>query len=116
MCSPSPSLFLFLLLVDIPEATLNEYDVKVNRDGKVEITFFKVEKTWWWQMCPKLKFVAQIIDEREVASGVNFRTGCHLVSKQAVTHDTSLYRFNLPDSTRMIAPVGSHVFLRLSGG
>ncbi len=60
--------------------------------------------------CPKLLFTAEIVEN--INAGANFRK-CELIDKQKVTHDTHLYKFNLPISTRMSTPVGYHVFLRL---
>lgn len=48
-------------------------------------------------------------------SGVNFRE-CELIDKNQVTHDTDIYTFELPKSTKMSVPLGYHVFLRFSNG
>lgn len=43
--------------------------------------------------------------------GINFRE-CILKSRDELTHDTSLYKFDLPSTSRMQVPIGYHVFLR----
>ncbi|CAK8690062.1 unnamed protein product [Clavelina lepadiformis] len=40
----------------------------------------------------------------------------HLISKTAITHDTCLYHFKLPDSCYMCVPVGYHVYLQADIG
>ena len=64
-------------------------------------------------MCPKLNFNAEIVVNN--SSGINFRS-CELVDRKTVTHDTDLYIFNLPVSSRMCIPIGYHVYIRLVNG
>ena len=59
--------------------------------------------------CPKLNFTSEIV--KDLNTGVNFRK-CQLVKRVRATHDTSLYYFNLPESSRMCVPIGHHVFVR----
>lgn len=35
---------------ELPAATKDNYDLKVSKDGRVDIVLFKVEKIHWWQM------------------------------------------------------------------
>lgn len=79
----------------------------------MEISLFKIEKIHWWQMCPKLNFNAEILYGTNL--GVYFRE-CELVNRVNVSHDTDLYYFNLPSSSRMWIPVGHHIYLRLIDG
>ena len=95
--------------LDTPAPTKDEYSVKVSKEGRIEIAIFKIEKIHWWQMCPKLTFSAEIVADTN--SGVYFRK-CELVKKTKITHDTDVYQFNLPQSSRMCVPLGFHVFLK----
>lgn len=96
--------------IDIPAPIKDDYDLKLSKDGKIELIIFKVEKIHWWQMCPKLNFLADIVQDSN--RGVNFRE-CTISKRVKVTHDTDLYYLDLPVSTRMSVPLGYHVFLRL---
>ncbi|CAF0714785.1 unnamed protein product [Brachionus calyciflorus] len=95
--------------LEIPAPIKEDYDVKISKEGKIEIVLFKIEQIHWWQMCPKLKFSAEVV--KDTKTGVNFRE-CTLKSRERLTHDTSLYTFSLPNSSRMRVPIGYHVFLR----
>lgn len=44
--------------------------------------------------------------------GINFRE-CILKSRDMITHDTSLYIFDLPSTSKMQVPIGYHIFLRI---
>jgi hypothetical protein len=41
---------------------------------------------------------------------------CELIERKAVTHDTDIYTFKLPDACRMVTPCGHHVYLRFLDG
>jgi hypothetical protein len=97
----------------MPAPIQDDYNVKVNNEGKIELVLMKVEKIHWWQMCPKLNFNADIILNN--SSGVNFRE-CELVERKTVTHDTDIYILNLPVSSRMCIPIGYHVYVKLVDG
>ena len=47
----------------------------------------------------------------DARSGFNYHE-CKLIEKKVVTHDTFLYVFSLPESTKMCVPIGYHVFLK----
>ncbi len=64
-------------------------------------------------MCPKLNFNSEIVVNN--SSGINFRS-CELVDRKTVTHDTDLYIFNLPVSSRMWIPIGYHVYIKILNG
>lgn len=97
--------------LEIPAPIEDHYDIKISREGKVEISLFKVEKIHWWQMCPKLKFTSEVITD--ASSGVHYRQ-CELTQRVNVNHDTDLYYFSLPPSSRMWTPIGHHVYLRFA--
>ncbi len=96
----------------MPGAILPMYDIKIGRDsGKIELTLHKVEKIHWWQMCPKLNFQAEQIDQKPV----QFRS-CQLAKRKSLTHDTDLYVFDLPEFTFMCVPIGHHIYVRMPNG
>lgn len=101
--------FFLSLYIEIPAPVQDDYNLKISKEGKLELVLHKIEKIHWWQMCPKLNFKADVADN--VKSGVNYRP-CVLKKRVQLTHDTDLYYLGLPESSRMIVPVGHHVFLR----
>ena len=36
--------------IDIPAPVKDDYDLKLSKDGKIDLIIFKVEKIHWWQM------------------------------------------------------------------
>ena len=36
--------------LDIPAPIKDDYDLKLSKDGKIDLIIFKVEKIHWWQM------------------------------------------------------------------
>lgn len=99
---------VFKFTADMSVPIKDNYKVKVSKEGKVEITFLKLET--FSNMAKKITFNVEpvtIISK----SGTNFRT-VELVDKIKVTHNTYVYIFQLPESTRMCVPLGYHVFLK----
>lgn len=92
----------------------NDYQIKVSKEGKVELTLSKQLITNWNNIGSSLKYVLETVTD-DVRCGVNYHV-CELTSKKRVTHDTDIYIFTLPQSTRMCVPLGYHIFLKFFNG
>jgi len=97
---------VFKFSSELNTATKSNYSVNVSREGKIEL---KIPKQNTNKISTKIHFVSEKILNAQ--AGVNYRV-CELHSKVAVSHDTFVYVFNLPTSTRMCVPLGYHVFLK----
>lgn len=100
---------VFKLSTEINQPITNNYSVKVNKDGKVDLVLFKSEKNQLMNIASQNAFTCEAVSNTQ--SGVNYRV-CELVEKIKVTADTDVYVFDLPEATRMCVPVGYHVFLK----
>ena len=99
---------VFKFTADFDTAIKDSYKVKVSKGGKVEVTFFKVEK--FSNVSQKIAFKIELVT-LDTKVGTNFRL-VELVDKIKVTYNTYIYVFKLPDTTQISVPLGYHVFLR----
>lgn len=101
---------VFKFSADLNAPIKDFYKVKVSKEGKVEITFLKLET--FSNISQKIAFKIEPVTVIS-KSGTNFRT-VELIDKVKVTHNTYIYIFQLPESTRMCVPLGYHVFLKFA--
>ncbi|NXG36403.1 NB5R4 reductase, partial [Dromaius novaehollandiae] len=77
--------------------------------GKVEIILKKKDNVHWKMLGQPLESHNTFIKRKN--RGLFYRK-CKLVSKTEVTHDTKLFCFMLPKTTRFQVPTGQHVYLK----
>lgn len=99
---------VFKLATDNNLSVKNEYKVNVGKDGKVEIILLKIDKNLTMNINKNI-FTCETVPNTQ--SGVGYRV-CELIKKTRVTHDTDIYVFDLPETTRMCVPLGYHIFLK----
>ncbi|TNN50220.1 Cytochrome b5 reductase 4 [Liparis tanakae] len=77
--------------------------------GKIQVTMRKQAKGKWSRLGQPLEFHNTFLRKNDRA--LHYRD-CVLVSKTEVTHDTHVFRLQLPRGTVMHVPVGKHVYLK----
>ncbi|KAJ8005421.1 hypothetical protein DPEC_G00146480 [Dallia pectoralis] len=78
--------------------------------GKIQISIPKLVKQKWAELGEPMEFHDSLLKRKD--QGVFYRE-CVLVSKTEVTHDTWLFRLQLPRGTSMHVPVGKHIYLKI---
>ncbi|XP_051576590.1 cytochrome b5 reductase 4-like isoform X2 [Myxocyprinus asiaticus] len=84
---------------------------KANLDGNVQVCLHKSVKDKWTRVGQPLELHDSFIQSKD--HGLFYRE-CVLVSKTEVTHDTQIFRLQLPPCSRLHVPVGRHVYLKAS--
>uniref|UniRef100_A0A8C8EYJ2 Cytochrome b5 reductase 4 n=1 Tax=Oncorhynchus tshawytscha TaxID=74940 RepID=A0A8C8EYJ2_ONCTS len=77
--------------------------------GKIQVSMRKAAKGKWEELGEPLEFHDSLFRKKDRAI---FYRECMLVSKTAVTHDTWVFRLQLPLGTLMHVPVGKHIYLK----
>uniref|UniRef100_A0A4W5Q5M7 Cytochrome b5 reductase 4 n=1 Tax=Hucho hucho TaxID=62062 RepID=A0A4W5Q5M7_9TELE len=77
--------------------------------GKIQVSMRKVAKGKWEELGEPLEFHDSLFRKKDRAI---FYRECMLVSKTEVTHDTWVFRLQLPLGTLMHVPVGKHIYLK----
>uniref|UniRef100_A0A4W5R5A9 Cytochrome b5 reductase 4 n=1 Tax=Hucho hucho TaxID=62062 RepID=A0A4W5R5A9_9TELE len=77
--------------------------------GKIHVSMRKAAKGKWEELGEPLEFHDSLFRKKDRAI---FYRECMLVSKTAVTHDTWVFRLQLPLGTLMHVPVGKHIYLK----
>ncbi|XP_038832890.1 cytochrome b5 reductase 4 isoform X2 [Salvelinus namaycush] len=77
--------------------------------GKIQVSMRKAAKGKWEELGEPLEFHDSLFRKKDRAI---FYRECILVSKTAVTHDTWVFRLQLPLGTLMHVPVGKHIYLK----
>ncbi|XP_051574009.1 cytochrome b5 reductase 4-like isoform X2 [Myxocyprinus asiaticus] len=79
--------------------------------GKVQVCLHKTVKDKWTRVGQPLELHDSFIQSKERCL---FYRECVLVSRTEVTHDTQIFRLQLPPGSRLHVPVGRHVYLKTS--
>nr|XP_046255989.1 cytochrome b5 reductase 4 [Scatophagus argus]XP_046255990.1 cytochrome b5 reductase 4 [Scatophagus argus]XP_046255991.1 cytochrome b5 reductase 4 [Scatophagus argus] len=77
--------------------------------GKIQVTIRKQVKRKWTSLGQPLEFHNTFLRKKDRAL---YYRDCLLVSKTEVTHNTHLFRLQLPRGTVRHVPVGKHVYLK----
>ncbi|KAL0984960.1 hypothetical protein UPYG_G00151120 [Umbra pygmaea] len=77
--------------------------------GKIQVSMRKVVKEKWAELGEPREFHNSLLRKKDRAL---FYRECVLVSKTAVTHNTWVFRLQLPRGTAMHVPVGKHIYLK----
>uniref|UniRef100_A0A8C7CH80 Cytochrome b5 reductase 4 n=2 Tax=Oncorhynchus kisutch TaxID=8019 RepID=A0A8C7CH80_ONCKI len=77
--------------------------------GKIQVSMRKAAKGKWEELGEPLEFHDSLFRKKDRAI---FYRECMLVSKTAVTHDTWVFRLQLPLGTLMHVPVGKHIYIK----
>ncbi|XP_072564418.1 cytochrome b5 reductase 4-like isoform X2 [Paramormyrops kingsleyae] len=77
--------------------------------GRVQVCMHKVSSGQWAKLGEPLESHDSFLHRKDCAL---FYRKCVLVSKTHVTHDTSVFHFQMPPGTVMQIPVGEHVYLK----
>ncbi|XP_031642914.1 cytochrome b5 reductase 4-like isoform X2 [Oncorhynchus kisutch] len=77
--------------------------------GKIQVSMRKAAKGKWEELGEPLEFHDSLFRRKD---RVIFYRECMLVSKTEVTHDTWVFRLQLPLGTLMHLPVGKHNYLK----
>ncbi|KAK6326516.1 hypothetical protein J4Q44_G00021610 [Coregonus suidteri] len=77
--------------------------------GKIQVSMRKAAKGKWEELGEPLEFHDSLFRKKDRAI---FYRECMLVSKTEVTHDTWVFRLQLPLGTLMHVPVGKHIYLK----
>uniref|UniRef100_A0A673VU26 Cytochrome b5 reductase 4 n=1 Tax=Salmo trutta TaxID=8032 RepID=A0A673VU26_SALTR len=77
--------------------------------GKIQVSMRKAAKGKWEELGESLEFHDSLFRMKDRAI---FYRECMLVSKTEVTHDTWVFRLQLPLGTLMHVPVGKHIYLK----
>uniref|UniRef100_A0A8C8MAP0 FAD-binding FR-type domain-containing protein n=1 Tax=Oncorhynchus tshawytscha TaxID=74940 RepID=A0A8C8MAP0_ONCTS len=77
--------------------------------GKIQVSMRKAAKGKWEELGELLEFHDSLFMRKD---RVIFYKECLLVSKTEVTHDTWVFRLQLPLGTLMHVPVGKHIYLK----
>ncbi|XP_055781438.1 cytochrome b5 reductase 4-like [Salvelinus fontinalis] len=77
--------------------------------GKIQVSMRKAAKGKWEKLGEPLEFHDSLFRKKDRAI---FYRECMLVSKTEVTHDTWVFRLQLPLGTLMHVPVGKHIYLK----
>uniref|UniRef100_A0A3P8Z8P5 Cytochrome-b5 reductase n=1 Tax=Esox lucius TaxID=8010 RepID=A0A3P8Z8P5_ESOLU len=78
--------------------------------GKIQVSIHKLVKEKWAELGEPMEFHDSLFKRKD--RDIFYRE-CVLVSKTEVTHDTWLFRLQLPSGTAMHVPVGKHIYLKI---
>ncbi|XP_064364806.1 cytochrome b5 reductase 4 isoform X2 [Dromaius novaehollandiae] len=102
--------YSYVLEVDLYHAVEEDFFINIaEKVGKVEIILKKKDNVHWKMLGQPLESHNTFIKRKN--RGLFYRK-CKLVSKTEVTHDTKLFCFMLPKTTRFQVPTGQHVYLK----
>ncbi|NXE51981.1 NB5R4 reductase, partial [Casuarius casuarius] len=102
--------YSYVLEVDLDHAVEEDFFINIaEKVGKVEIILKKKDNVHWKMLGQPLESHNTFIKRKN--RGLFYRK-CKLVSKTEVTHNTKLFCFMLPKSTRFQVPTGQHVYLK----
>ena len=113
-CSLKGCLFandqVILLDIDFPQPVKPTVEVVLNQSKKtLDICLQKSGKSGEWKSLYYGEKHCKIEDRK--SHKLKYRK-CTLVEKTVVTHDTSVYRLQLPKTCHMKVPIGYHVYLQ----